>query len=371
MKIKTLRNILLASSLAFLPLTKSSFGQSQIKKESIQRKYENKEKIFYPFRTLEGKVPDPANDSVNGGAKEFLENSINYARKLYLSEKKAHEKYGPLIKKFLDLESSLPNRVVLKSNPESIKNSPFEFLTKKEINPLERLENFVSVNKDLFEKFYREVGYYGSGIKGKNSGEYISKRAKELESFGLKSTDCISYLLLSIEKGNSKKGFYKSLYSELFGFDHLMRSENFESIYIAENTLLDDSLYMYNRHGERGEFTKDYIHKIKNDDYFITLDYVVTDSLFHSQNFRKFIESTSGFLFIQEGKHTAFLREGNILEAHINSDPIYNSVFEESPFMKKFDNDDPKTDYQSAILFVPKGTVNRFMKKISLENKTK
>ncbi len=64
---------------------------------------------------------------------------------------------------------------------------------------------------------------------------------------------------------------------------------------------------------------------------------------------------------MQEGVHIGFLDKGNFLDAHLGSDPMTNSIFSERYFYELMNNDNPKVDYQSAILCVPKGTIKKFL----------
>jgi hypothetical protein len=90
---------------------------------------------------------------------------------------------------------------------------------------------------------------------------------------------------------------------------------------------------------------------------------MVTDEDFSKTTFKDFLKESNGFVFIQEGVHSGLLSNGKLLDAHYNVSPLYSPVFSCSDFITKFDNDNTLRDYQSAVLFVPKGTVNAFLAK--------
>lgn len=379
MKMKNLARILIGSALSFMPLNVS---ENIIKKEFIPEKntitkLTEKEKkefnfILYPFRTVELDLPKITNRNVNKNAQKFIENSIGAAMKKYEKEQKAYEEYDSLRKEYFkivgyNIEIKQYNILQMFSNLDTIKTLTAEDV-KKTIE--DKREEFNKAHKDELKDFYKKVEYYGRWLADKNTPYYKEKQHKELDKVGMKRIDCISYLLKSMEEGNN--GYYEyPSYTEPAGFNELMRELNFEGIYIAQNTISRDSIYMYNTNEGNGYFTNDFIKRIKKYRYPMSIDYLVTDSLFNTINFQKFINETKGFLIIQDGKHTAFLDKGEILESHIFAEPFYMKTFERSNFIEHFDNDNPKSDYQSCVLYVPKGTVNNFMKKIETEYKTK
>ncbi|MGV8087372.1 MAG: hypothetical protein ACP5N1_07105 [Candidatus Woesearchaeota archaeon] len=213
-----------------------------------------------------------------------------------------------------------------------------------------------------FEKnqLLKEITYYGSNIF--NSKKYFisSSEIIKLRKNKTKPTDCITFVLESLTESSGKNYFKKSL-SDAKGFGNYFYKDGFETVFIASNTIKKEKQYKYNTDFCEGFYAKEVFSRVKDQDYYIDIDYVVTDGDFYRPAFRDFIKETSGFVLIQEGYHLGILVNGNLIDAHYNSYPLYSPVFLSSDFIEKFDNDNPKKDYQTAVLLVPKGSVKAFL----------
>ena len=193
----------------------------------------------------------------------------------------------------------------------------------------------------------------------------IKTLGNKLLKLGLKPTDCITYILECMSEGNNKNYVYKK-YTQAEEFSKLLKNKNFETIYIAENVTETTPEYEYNWQIRLHSYTKYFLQNIKKGNYFSQIDYLITEEDFHNPFFEKFLKKQDGFLFFQEGVHTGFLSKGDFLNCHMEKDPKEGEIYSKSNLIKKMDNDNPKLDYQSAVLFVPKGTVQNFIYENSL-----
>lgn len=317
---------------------------------------------YNPFIVPKGKFQldkiDSTKIKINEKAQKFLEKTLNEAEKIYEREKevrKNNEKLISLIQEYnsekLNPEKMYERMRLNKMRGISINNSKWV-----EGSQVYSLDNETSQKQML--NYLDSLEYFGAAFFSRDNLFYNPKKAREFMQRGLKPVDCTSFILESMSRGQ-KRNFNLESLSQGSQISNFLKKIGFESIYIAENTLDDSKEYLY---GNKKQFcTKDFMKKIKNETYEFQVDYIVTDKNFKNPLFKKFLEESSGFAFFQEGTHIGFLDKGNFLDAHTGSDLINSSVFSLRNFYELMDNDRPERDYQSAVICLPKGSVNKFI----------
>ena len=89
-------------------------------------------------------------------------------------------------------------------------------------------------------EFQKKLRWFGSYLANPKKKKYYNKkRARELRGFGLKPTDCITYVLKSFSKASGKNYLLRSC-SNATGLSKKLK--DFEGIYIAQNTIKTDSV---------------------------------------------------------------------------------------------------------------------------------
>jgi len=303
----------------------------------------NKEYFTNPFTDISGEKISPKKNITPKNTKELMDKIISFALQKYYYEKDIFNEYSYL------------RKIAQEKRFEKIRNRDPTFNTFDLKD--EPIEN-ESVN------FLKKIKYYGRFLadEGKLCSNYES--SKIFDRFKVKRTDCIEFLLESISQAN-KKNYMLSHLSDASTLSKKLKYLGFETIYVAENTLKDGKDYQYDDGVKQNNLVKDKIKMIKRGNYFTPLDYLVTDHSFHSPAFREFLKNQCGIVFFQEGKHVGFLYGGQLLDAHACANPFFEEVFTLNDFYSKMNNDFPHADYQSAVLFVPGGTVQEFINKNS------
>ena len=282
----------------------------------------------YPFTTIQEKPILPDSMKPDEKAKIFLENTLTQAENILFEEKRVKSKHQETIQIFKDKR---------------------QLLNAKELQE--------QINKE--NEFYKEIQRFGRGILEEDKLTYNKELGNRLLKLGTKPTDCITYVLESMGLGNSRN-YNQEKYADSRGLAELLKKLNFEAVYIAENTTKTSKEYRYNAHIGIPSFTKDFLEKIKQDKYLTKIDYLIINEDFHNPLFKKFLKQNKGFLIIQEGSHTGFLSNRDLLECHKGVDPIKEDLYSKTDLFRRMDNTIPLANYQSAILFVPKGTVQNF-----------
>lgn len=341
-----------------------SYPLNKIESIIKQKKAKEKENIFYysPFRNTKNEVILPLENSakinVNYKAQEFLDKTLNEASKIYEKEKRMIEQNQNLLYLIQEYNSELidqekrEERILLnKSRGISVENS-------KWVNGMKIYSPDDPVYQKHIKNYLDSLEYFGNAFLDSTHLFYNPKKAKELMENGLRPIDCTSFVLEAISRGQ-EKNFHRKILSDASLISKFLKKREFEIIYFAENTLDTSKQYFY---GINEKFhTGSFIKKIKKGEYKFPVDYIVTDSSFRNPLFKEFIEESPGFVFLQEGVHLGFLDKGNFIDAHNNADPRNTSVFTSRKFYELMNNDNPKVDYQSAVLCVPRGTVKKFL----------
>jgi len=317
---------------------------------------------FSPFKNIKDKSILPYEDSakvrINEKAKDFSEKTLEEARKIYEKEKKAREENKDLLSLIQEYNSELRNpekayeRMRLnKMRGISLENSSW-VEGKKVYTPEE------SIYKNQVENLCDSLEYFGGAFLFEDHLFYNPEKAKNFIKKGLKPIDCTSFVLEALSRGQNKN-YYKTDLSRAYQIAQMLNKKGFEGIYLAENTSDTSSTYKY---GVRKQFhTQDFVRKIKSKNYEFPIDYLITDSSLQNPLFKKFLEESSGFVFLQEGVHLGFLDRGQFIDAHITADPTLTPVFSSRKFYDLIDNNNPQADYQSAVICLPKGSVNKFL----------
>jgi hypothetical protein len=337
---------------------------NEIELTNKQREAKAKENIFYysPFRNIKNEVILPLDDStslkINLKAQEFLNKSLNEANKIYEKEKITREQNQNLLYLVQEYNSELRDskkkdeRILLnKSRGINIENS-------KWVDGMKIYSPEDTVYQKQIKNYLDSLEYFGSAFILKDHMLYSPKKGKDFIKKGLKPIDCTSFVLETLSRAQNKN-YYQSNLSRAFQIAKMLNKKGFESIYLAENTLDTSKQYFY---GVEKQFhSGDFIKKIKKKQYYFPINYLITDSNFENDLFKEFLEQSSGFVFLQEGVHLGFLDKGNFIDAHITANPLSTPVFTSRRFYDLVDNNNPKVDYQSAILCLPKGSVEKFL----------
>ena len=298
-------------------------------------------------------------NKINKNAKNLIDKTIDFAIIELKHEKKVREEHKDLSN--LILEWAARNSWWAKEKDSLARLNGH---SKEDSYLVPGKEKYSPENpkyKEEFIEFQKKLRWFGSGIDNPEYEIFYNpKGARELRKNGLNPIDCIEYILRALSKNSGKNHMLKSCSRASWLSAKL---KGFEGIYIAQNTIKTDSQYYYTNWSGEKNLTSVYLKKIKENKYPFHIDYLVTDSLFESDAFEEFLDSIKGLIFFQEGIHSGFLNKGNFLGAHICSDPLKKSVFYMQNLISMINNDTPKSDYQSAILYIPKGSVKNFLAK--------
>jgi hypothetical protein len=348
------------------------------------------QKEFYvnPFKDIKGDQIVPAelkNDDLLN-----TEIRLKYASSLNLKNYKLVSESADLAYKIFNQEEQAlkKHEVLIKLLKEWISEQDTNQLIK---NDIYRLEHNISFDHSVFypnlpkyrpdwiyeperRMLLSELKYYGSDIyriyKNKNPGLKLSNMT-ELEMYGQKPIDCIRYLLLCMTQTSGENYYRTGIGMNGRKFGEYMCNNGFETIFIAYNTTSREKKFEYNREYNHPSYVAEFIPKIqlgknfvsiKELGYYVGIDYMVTEKDLKRKAFKDFIGSVSGFVLIEESHHVGFLRKGKLLDANRNNVPLYKPVFGCADFIDAFTRlDDSICYYQSAVIFLPKGTVNDFL----------